>query len=197
MEEFDKCEDETKKVKKLFNLESAFEDLAKRKEIFDLTKASVQGTYDQLKADYETMCLTLPEDKKEQLKKELKPLEEKLDVIKIFEEKVKVVDDFCTALKEFDGSLKSIDDWMVGASKELDDIKSTSDKMSPEDRVSRTMDLQEDIASKMMIIEKAVADELTLLPQGMNGKLLKVSGLIHNVNQAMVCLKMLKCSKKN
>jgi len=166
LEEFDKCEDETKKVKKLFNLEAAFEDLAKRKEIFGLTKASVQGTYDQLKADYETMCLTLPEDKKEQLKKELKPLEEKLEVIKIFEEKVKVVDNFCTALKEFDGSLKSIDDWMVGASKELDDIKSTSDKMSPEDRVSRTMDLQEDIASKMMIIEKAVADELTLLPQG-------------------------------
>jgi len=166
LEEFDKCEDETKKVKKLFNLEAAFDDLAKRKEILELTKASVQGTYDQLKADYETMCLTLPEDKKEQLKKELKPLEEKLEVIKIFEEKVKVVDDFCTSLKEFDGSLKSIDDWMVGASQELDDIKSTSDKMSPEDRVSRTMDLQEDIASKMIIIEKAVADELTLLPQG-------------------------------
>merc|ERR1719430_1915947 len=166
MEEFDKCENETKKVKKHFNLEAAFEDLAKRQDIFSATKASVQGTFDQLKADYETMCLTLPEDKKEQLKKELKPIEEKLDVIKIFEKKVKVVDNFCTALKEFDGSLKSIDDWMVGASKELDDIKSTSDKMSPEDRVSRTMDLQEDIASKMMIIEKAVADELTLLPQG-------------------------------
>ena len=173
LEEFDKCEDETKKVKKLFNLEAAFDDLAKRKEILELTKASVQGTYDQLKADYETMCLTLPEDKKEQLKKELKPLEEKLEVIKIFEEKVKVVDDFCTSLKEFDGSLKSIDDWMVGASQELEDIKSTSDKMSPEDRVSRTMDLQEDIASKMIIIEKAVADELTLLPQGMSGNFLK------------------------
>ena len=173
LEEFDKCEDETKKVKKLFNLEAAFNDLANRKEILELTKASVQGTYDQLKADYETMCLTLPEDKKEQLKKELKPLEEKLEVIKIFEEKVKVVDDFCTSLKEFDGSLKSIDDWMVGASQELEDIKSTSDKMSPEDRVSRTMDLQEDIASKMIIIEKAVADELTLLPQGMSGNFLK------------------------
>merc|ERR1719153_1588030 len=166
LEEFDKCEHETKKVKKLFNLEAAFEDLAKRKEIFGLTKASVQGTYDQLKADYETMCLTLPEDKKEQLKKELKPIEEKLVLINTFEEKVKAIDEFSNSLKDFDGSLKSIDEWMMGANKELEDIKSTSDKMSPEDRVSRTMDLQEDIASKMMIIEKAVADELTLLPQG-------------------------------
>merc|ERR1719427_832085 len=166
MEEFDKCEDETKKVKKHFNLEAAFEDLAKRQDIFSATKASVQGTFDQLKADYETMCLTLPEDKKEQLKKELKPIEEKLGLIKTFEEKVKVIDEFCSSLKIFDGSLKSIDEWMMGANKELEDIKGTSDKMSPEDRVSRTMDLQEDIAAKMDIIEKAVADELALLPQG-------------------------------
>jgi len=166
MQEFDNCEDETKKVKKLFNLEAAFDDLAKRQELFNSTKDGVQGTYDQLKADYETMCLTLPEDRKEQLKKELKPIEEKLVLIKAFEEKVQVIDAFCNSLKAFDGSLKSIDEWMVGASKELDDIKVSSDKMAPEDRVSRTMDLQEDIASKMEIVEKAMADELTLLPQG-------------------------------
>ena len=69
-------------------------------------------------------------------------------------------------MKAFDGSLKSIDEWMIGANKELEDIKGSSDKMTPEDRVSRTMDLQEDIAGKMEIIEKAVADELALLPQG-------------------------------
>jgi len=166
LEEFDKCEDETKKVKKLFNLESAFEDLAKRKEILEVTRNGVQGTYDQLKADYETMCLTLPEDKKDQLRKELKPVEEKLGCLKLLEEKVRVIDEFCNSLKEFDSSLKNIDEWMVGANKELEDIKSSSDKMSPEDRVSRTMDLQEDIAGKREIIEKAIADEVVLLPQG-------------------------------
>eukprot|EP00092_Neocalanus_flemingeri_P041220 GFUD01044880.1.p1 GENE.GFUD01044880.1~~GFUD01044880.1.p1 ORF type:complete len:600 (+),score=177.83 GFUD01044880.1:56-1855(+) len=168
MEEFDKCEDETKKVKKQFNLEAAFEDLANRQEMFNTTKNSVQGSFDQLKADYDTMCLTLPDDKKEQLKKEMKPVEEKLSLIKSFEDKVKVIDEFCTSLKAFDGSLKSIDEWMTGANKELEDIKGSSDKMSPEDRVSRTMDLQEDISSKMEILEKAVADELALLPQGDN-----------------------------
>jgi len=166
LEEFDKCEDETKKVKKLFNLEAAFEDLAKRKEILEVTRNGVQGTYDQLKADYETMCLTLPEDKKDQLRKELKPVEEKLGCLKLLEEKVRVIDEFCKSLKEFDSSLKNIDEWMVGANKELEDIKSSSDKMSPEDRVSRTMDLQEDIAGKREIIEKAIADEVVLLPQG-------------------------------
>jgi len=37
--------------------------------------------------------------------------------------------------------------------------------MAPEDRVARTMDLQEDIASKAEIIQKNVDTELALLPQ--------------------------------
>merc|ERR1711922_27294 len=134
VEEFDKCVDETKKVKKRFNLEAAFEDLAKRQEIFGNTKDTIHSIFNKLKSDYETMCLTLPEDKKKLLEKELVPVEEK--VAKIVE--------FCNSLKNFDESLKSIDGWMIEATKELEDIKNTSDKLTPEDRVSRTMDLQED-----------------------------------------------------
>jgi len=165
-EEFDKCEDETKKVKKSFNLEAAFEDLAKRQAIFAQTKESLSGTFNQLKTDYETMCLTLPDDKKTQLKKELAPIEEKLILLNTFEQKVQKIEEFCNSLKSFTDSLKTIDSWMVGAAKELEDIKSSSDKLTPEDRVSRTMDLQEDIAAKYEIIEKNVNCELELLPQG-------------------------------
>merc|ERR1712200_45068 len=42
----------------------------------------------------------------------------------------------------------------------------SSDKTVPEDRVARTMDLQEDIASKMEILKQNAATELELLPQG-------------------------------
>jgi len=166
IDEFDKCQSETDKVKKHFNLESAFEDLAKRQAIFNETRTSLQGTFDKLKADYDTMCLTLPDDKKELLKKELKPVEEKLAMLSVFEDKVKKVEEFCNSLKTFDGSLKSMDSWMNGAAKELDEIKTASGQMSPEDRVSRTMDLQEDIAAKVEVIDKILADESNLLPQG-------------------------------
>merc|ERR1712141_642380 len=87
---------------------------------------------------------------------EMVALEEKLVVVGQFEEKV----------KNFDGSLKSINDWMMLATKELEDIKNSSDKMAPEDRVARTMDLQEDIAAKFEIIKANTAAELELLPQG-------------------------------
>merc|ERR1712145_39753 len=49
---------------------------------------------------------------------------------------------------------------------ELDDIKNQSGSMLPEDRVARTMDLQEDIAAKMEILAKNAATEKELLPKG-------------------------------
>ena len=164
--EIEKGLEEIKKVKKRFNLQSAFEDLAKRQEIFKNTKESIMGLYNQIKHNIEVMSLTVPDDKKKLIEKECKALSEKLTVVSQFEEKVNKIDDFCNSLKEFDGSLKSIDSWMQGATKELDDIKNSSDKMAPEDRVARTMDLQEDISAKFEIIKKNTEDELNLLPQG-------------------------------
>jgi len=164
--EIEKGLEEIKKVKKRFNLQSAFEDLSKRQEIFNKTKDSIMGLYNEIKHNVEVMSLTIPEDKKKLIEKEIKALSEKLVVVSQFEEKVNKIDDFCKNLNEFDGSLKSIDAWMTGATNELNDIKNSSDKMAPEDRVARTMDLQEDIAAKFEIIKANTSRELELLPQG-------------------------------
>merc|ERR1712106_576683 len=67
------------------------------------------------------MSITIPEDKKKILAKEIKAVQEKLEV--------------------------------TGA-------------MLPEDRVARTMDLQEDIAAKLEILQECAATEKALLPQG-------------------------------
>merc|ERR1712177_37113 len=137
-----------------------------RQDLLNKTRDSIMGLYNQIKNNVDVMSLTLPEDKKKQIAKEMAALEEKLVVVGQFEEKVKVIEDFCSSLKNFDGSLKSINDWMLLATKELEDIKNSSDKMAPEDRVARTMDLQEDIAAKFEIIKANTEAELALLPQG-------------------------------
>merc|ERR1711997_558757 len=91
---------------------------------------------------------------------------DKLEVLGRFKEKVDKIDEFVTELKNFDVTLKEIDAWMTGADKELDTIKTASDKMTPEDRVSYTMELTEDVAAKVDVITKCVAAEAALLPQG-------------------------------
>merc|ERR1711935_634940 len=164
--EFDRCEAEITKVKKRFNLQAACEALELRQKKFGSTKASIDGMYAKIQADYACMTQTLPEDKKDFVKKEVNAVTEKLEVLGRFKEKVDKIDEFVTELKNFDVTLKDIDAWMKDADKELDTIKTASDKMTPEDRVSYTMELQEDVAAKVEVIKKSVAAEADLLPQG-------------------------------
>ena len=164
--EFERGEDETKKIKKRFNLQAAFEDLEKRQKIFNEFKATFMGIWNKINKDYDTMTMTLPEDKKDFVKKEVKAASEKLVVVEKFEEKVLKIETFVKKLDEFDKSLKAIDGWMRGAEGNLNDIKNHSDQMTPEDRVSHTMELQEDVSAKVEVIKANVAAELDLLPQG-------------------------------
>jgi len=163
---FEKAEDEIKKVKKRFNLNAALDDLKKRQNLYKASHDNINGLFNTINANFTCMSITLPEDKKKIIDKEIKAVQEKLEVVGRFEEKVKKVEDFCNELGEFDASLKTINGWMANATKELDDIKNSAGSMLPEDRVARTMDLQEDIASKVEILTSNATKELELLPQG-------------------------------
>merc|ERR1712088_1116100 len=163
---FEKAEDEIKKVKKRFALQQAKDDLARRKEIFANTKKTIDDMYNGIQRDYDTMTLTLPEDKKDFVKKEVKGVTEKLEVVDRFKDKVDKIDEFVTSLKNFNSELMMVDSWMKEADNNLDQIKNHSDKMTPEDRVSVTMELQEDVGEKVRIIQQAIKTEEDLLPQG-------------------------------
>jgi len=164
--DFEKAEEEIKKVKKIFNLEAANADLSKRKEILKSTEDTINGLFDTINKNYNTMAITIPEDKKKILQKEIKAVEEKLEVLIRFKDTVKVIADLVDNLTAFDNSLKAIDTWKDAATNELKDIREASGAMLPEDRVARTMDLQEDIAAKLEILKANAATELELLPQG-------------------------------
>jgi len=164
--EFEKAEEEIKKVKKRFNLQDAIGDLEKRQKIFGDTKNTIDTMFGSLQHDYDVMTMTLPEDKKDFVKKEIKAVSEKLEVRDRFQEKVQKIEDFVNNLKSFDVTLKNMDGWMKDADNQLNDIKNNSDKMTPEDRVSFTMELQEDVAAKVEVIKENIKLESDLLPQG-------------------------------
>merc|ERR1712192_105444 len=164
--EFEVAEENIKKIKKRYNLEDALSDLKKRQDLFNRSNDTINGLFSDIYANFTCMCITLPEDKKKVLDKEIKAVEAKLEVTKRFKDTVKVIEDFCGNLTNFDNVLKSIDEWMQKGTAELKDIKDQSGNMLPEDRVARTMDLQEDIASKLQIIKTNTEAEKKLLPQG-------------------------------
>merc|ERR1712244_196313 len=164
--EFELAEEEIKKVKKNFNLEAANADLKKRQDIYKKTNDGITGLFNSINNNYNTMCITIPEDKKKGLAKEIKAVEDKLEVLNRFKGTVGKIEELVAALTDFDNSLKTLDSWKDAATAELKDIKEASGAMLPEDRVARTMDLQEDIAAKLEILKANAATELDLLPQG-------------------------------
>merc|ERR1712198_408778 len=164
--EFDIAEEEIKKVKKIFNLEAANADLKKRQDILKNSTDTINGLFSSINAHMATMSITIPEDKKKVLTKEIKAVEEKLEVTGRFKATVGKIEELVASLTSFDNSLKAIDAWKDAATAELKDIKEASGSMLPEDRVARTMDLQEDIAAKLEILKTCAATEQELLPQG-------------------------------
>merc|ERR1712212_444197 len=164
--EFEIAEEEIKKVKKMFNLDAANADLKKRQDILKKSTDTINGLFSSINSNMATMSITIPEDKKKILTKEIKAVEGKLEVTGRFKSTVSKIEELVAALTAFDGSLKSIDAWKDAATAELKDIKEASGAMLPEDRVARTMDLQEDIAAKLEIIKGSAATEQALLPQG-------------------------------
>merc|ERR1712227_416069 len=164
--DFEVAEEEIKKVKKIFNLDAANADMKKRQDILKKTDDGITGLFNSINANYTCMCITITEDKKKALAKEIKAVEEKLEVLGRFKSTVGKIEELVAALTAFDNSLKTLDGWKDAATAELTDIKEASGNMLPEDRVARTMDLQEDIAAKLEILKANAETELNLLPQG-------------------------------
>jgi len=71
--EFEKAEEEIKKVKKRFNLQSAFEDLEKRQKLFNETKKTIDTMWANINADYEMMTRPYQKIRKILLKKKSRP----------------------------------------------------------------------------------------------------------------------------
>merc|ERR1712223_2230442 len=164
--EFESAEEEIKKVKKIFNLEAANADLRKRQDILKRSDETVANLFASINSNYKTMCITIPDDKKKVLAKEIKAVEEKLEVVGRFKATVAKIEELVAALTDFDNALKTLDSWKDASTAELKDIREASGGMLPEDRVARTMDLQEDIAAKLEILKANADRELELLPQG-------------------------------
>lgn len=184
-----------RQVKKRFNLENAKEDLELRQKIYNETKSQIENMYKTLQDNYEVMTMTLPDDKKAFVKKEIQvimhelnfvtivsqesmsasnlfifsnqALTEKLECLAKFGEKVAKIEDFVTNLDTFNKGLVNLDNWMKEADQNLHDIKEKSDEMTPEDRVSYTMELQEDVGARVKLVQELIAKEETLLPQGL------------------------------
>merc|ERR1712223_1508819 len=89
----------------LENIEVEFE---KRQKIFNDTKNTIEGMFSAIQNNYDVMTMTLPEDKKDFVKKEVKAVSEKLVVVGKFQEEVQKIESFVSKLNEFEQTHKEM-----------------------------------------------------------------------------------------
>merc|ERR1719458_2510430 len=149
--EFEKAEDEMKKVKKRFNLQSAIEDLERRQKIYNDNKTAIETMYKSIQDNYECMTMTLPDDKKDFVKKEVKAITEKLECVGRFGEKVGKIEEFVGKLSAFDKGLQNIND-MIKTEQALlpQGEKVPQDAQDFKDELNRVKEFCLDLQKKVM-----------------------------------------------
>merc|ERR1712032_1025467 len=75
-------------------------------DLYNKSNNTINGLFKDINDNFTCMSITLPEDKKKIVDKEIKAVDAKLEVVTRFRDTVKVIEDFCAALVNFDVLLK-------------------------------------------------------------------------------------------
>merc|ERR1712054_197522 len=107
----------------------------------------------------------LPEDKKPEIKEMIAELQTRMDILKKTDEKLAFIDDFNKRLNIFDQGVSDMENWLLDGRKRLDLISNPPEEMSPEDRVTKSMELQEDISKKSDFTKKLEQEKEDTFPK--------------------------------
>merc|ERR1719397_777872 len=86
-------------------------------------------------------------------------------ILKKIDERLIFIEDFNKRLAVFDKNLTDLEDWLGEGRKRLDGIKNPAEILSHEDRVTKTMEVQEDINKKSEFCSKQEAEKAEIFPK--------------------------------
>merc|ERR1719187_1174023 len=107
----------------------------------------------------------LPEDKKAEMNDQVTEIKSRMDILKKIDDKLIFIDDFNKRLNIFDQGVHDMENWLIEGRKRLDLIKSPPEEMSPEDRVTKSMELQEDLNKKSEFTKKLEIEKEDIFPK--------------------------------
>merc|ERR1719312_1726554 len=88
-----------------------------------------------------------------------------MDILNKTDERLEFIDDFNKRLNIFDVGIREMENWLGEGRNRLDKIKNPPDEMSPEDRVTKSMELQEDLNKKSEFTKKLETEKEDIFPK--------------------------------
>merc|ERR1719499_659941 len=96
---------------------------------------------------------------------EVQEIKTRMDILSKTDERLNFILDFNKRLAIFDKNVTELEDWLGEGRKRLDGIKNPVELLSPEDRVTKTMEGQEDINKKSEFCGKQETEKAEIFPK--------------------------------
>ena len=161
----DAADAEFDQIKKIFDLSGGPADYNMRMKTAANYRKTIEEVYNTVKDSNDCLQQMLPEDRKAGMNDEVKELTKRCEILTKTDEKLAGINEFNQRLNAFDGNVKDLENWLVQGNKRLDSIKNTNDAISPEDRVTKAMEVQEDIKKKSDYCSKQEAEKTEIFPK--------------------------------
>jgi len=161
----DTADGEFDSIKKIFDLKNGPADYNNRMKTAANYRATIEEVYGVTSGANDILQQMLPEEKKGEMNDQITELKSRMDILGKTDEKLAFIDDFNKRLNVFDVGVGEMENWLGEGRKRLDCIKNPPEEMSPEDRVTKSMELQEDLNKKSDFTKKLETEKEDIFPK--------------------------------
>merc|ERR1719295_2378883 len=152
-------------IKKIFDLKGGPADYTTRMKTASIFRSTIEDLFNTVTKANETLRIMLPDDKKAEMNELVTEIKTRMEILKKTDERLEFIDDFNKRLNIFDQGVRDMENWLGEGRKRLDCIKSPPQEMSPEDRVTKSMELQEDLNKKSEFTKKLEVEKEEIFPK--------------------------------
>jgi len=163
--QLDGADAEFEAIKKIFDLKGGPADYNMRMKTASIFRSTIEEIFNICSGANDCLQLMLPDDRKSEIQDQITEIKTRMDILKKTDERLEFIDDFNKRLNIFDQGVKDMENWLGEGRKRLDLIKNPPEEMSPEDRVTKSMELQEDISKKSEFTKKLEQEKEDIFPK--------------------------------
>merc|ERR1712141_493638 len=161
----DTSDTEFDSIKKIFDLQNGPADYNKRMKTAANYRATIEEVFGITSGANDILQQMLPEGKKPEMTDQISELKTRMAILGKTDDKLVFIDDFNKRLNVFDVGVGEMENWLGEGRKRLDAIKNPPEEMSPEDRVTKSMELQEDLNKKSEFTKKLETEKEEIFPK--------------------------------
>jgi len=164
----DMADSELKSIKKNFNMERAPAELTEKMKIAATMRFEIEDLFGQTDKAFNCLCVFAPDDKKKELEVHVVQLRERLEVLKNIDEGLADLFQFNKELVTFDATLTELNTYITGRAQEklagIREPDPADTAPDPEGRVTKAMELLEDLLKKIAMCTKAEEKKIEIFP---------------------------------